>query len=92
MQFTDSDGKPHEMTIFSISPVSEQGTIMVRYRYDSELLSHEIKVANATGGASQSIPMAESGNPLHVAAPFERRFVGRVRQARRSGQSRSGTL
>ena len=24
MQFTDSDGKPHEMSIFSISPVSDQ--------------------------------------------------------------------
>lgn len=69
MQFTDSDGKPHEMSIFSISPVSDQGTIMVRYRYDSELLSHEVKVASATGGASHSVPMAEAGNPLHVAAP-----------------------
>lgn len=69
MQFTDSDGKPHEMSIFSISPVSEQGTVMVRYRYDSELLSHEVKVANATGSTSHSVPMAEAGNPLHVAAP-----------------------
>ena len=42
---------------------------MVRYRYDSELLSHEVKVASATGGASHSVPMAEAGNPLHVAAP-----------------------
>ncbi len=68
-QFTDSEGKPHKMTMFSVSGVSDQGTVQVRYSYDSEFMSYEVKVANPTGSNGQDISMADQGNPLHVAAP-----------------------
>ncbi|MBS5049246.1 MAG: pyruvate carboxylase [Desulfovibrionaceae bacterium] len=69
LQFTDSEGKPHKMTIYSVSPVSNLGTVMVRYGYDSEFMTCEIKVAEATGGGDVDVSMADPANPNHVAAP-----------------------
>jgi len=68
MTFTDSEGKPHRMTIYSVSTMSDQGTVMVRYRYDSEIMGYEVKVASPVGTA-QDVSMADRSNPYHVAAP-----------------------
>jgi pyruvate carboxylase len=69
LQYADSDGKPHQMTIFSVSPVSNQGTVVMRLNYDSEFVSHEIKVAEPTTGGQPGVAMADPANPYHVAAP-----------------------
>ena len=68
LQFTDSNGKPHKMTIFRISPVTDHGTVNVRYSYDSQVLLQEIKVAE--GHAQHAdLAMADPNNKYHVPAP-----------------------
>ena len=69
LQFTDSEGKPHQMTIYSVSPVSDQGTVVVRFGYDSEFMTYEIKVSEATANGGADIAMADPSDPFHVAAP-----------------------
>ncbi|MBO6003188.1 MAG: pyruvate carboxylase, partial [Mailhella sp.] len=68
LQFTDSNGKPHQMTIFRISPVTDHGTVNVRYTFDSQILYQEVKVAE--GHAAQAdLAMADPSNKYHVPAP-----------------------
>lgn len=69
LQFTDTDGKPHSVTIYHISPISDKGTVEVRYAYDSQFMTHEIKVANPTGTAITDIPMADPNNKNQIGAP-----------------------
>lgn len=67
--FTDSYGKEHQMTIISIADVDERGMSVVRYSLDSEIMSYDVKVADArhedSAGAEKAVPT----NPYHVAAP-----------------------
>ncbi len=68
LQFTDSNGKPHQMTIFRISPVTDHGTVNVRYTFDSQIFYQEVKVAE--GHAAQAdLAMADPSNKYHVPAP-----------------------
>ncbi|GFK92530.1 2-oxoglutarate carboxylase small subunit [Fundidesulfovibrio magnetotacticus] len=68
--FEDSRGKPHTFTLLDISAPDHQGMSVVRYVLDSEILSHQVKVAEALGGkGAQDLPMADPNNPFHVAAP-----------------------
>jgi len=68
--FEDSRGKPHTYTLLDISAPDHQGMSVVRYVLDSEILSHQVKVADALGGAhAQDLPMADPTDPYHVAAP-----------------------
>ena len=69
LEFFDSNGKPHLMTIFSISPVNEEGVVVVRYILDSERMSTEIQVAAAKSSSGKGVPMADPANPYHIAAP-----------------------
>ncbi|WP_243312244.1 pyruvate carboxylase [Fundidesulfovibrio agrisoli] len=70
MFFEDSRGKPHTFTLLDIGQPDPQGYSVVRYVLDSEILSHQVKVAEAIGGASAaSVEMADPANPYHVAAP-----------------------
>ncbi len=69
LQFTDSDGKPHQFTLLGIGQVSDQGTVIVRYNYDSEFMATEVKVAEAKGSNAADTLMADPSNPYHVAAP-----------------------
>ena len=69
LQYTDSDGKPHQMSIVGVSPVSNQGTVFMRINYDSEFVSHEIKVSEPVTGGDPGIAMADPANLWHVAAP-----------------------
>ena len=68
--FEDSSGKPHAFTLLDISPPDHRGFCVVRYVLDSEILSHQVKVAEASGEkAAQESEMADPANPYHVAAP-----------------------
>ncbi|MFP5240079.1 MAG: pyruvate carboxylase [Acidobacteriota bacterium] len=70
MFFEDSRGKPHTFTLLDIGQPDPQGYSVVRYVLDSEILSHQVKVAEAVGGAAAaSVEMADPANPYHVAAP-----------------------
>ena len=68
LQFTDSSRKPHKMTIFRVSPVTDHGTVNVRYTFDSTVMLQEVKVAE--GHAQQTdTAMADGNNPYHIGAP-----------------------
>jgi pyruvate carboxylase len=69
MNFVDSEGKPHAMTIVHISRPDERGMSMVRYILDSDNMSHQVKVKEPVGLDSTAVEMADSDNPFHVAAP-----------------------
>ncbi|WP_243359348.1 pyruvate carboxylase [Fundidesulfovibrio terrae] len=70
MFFEDSRGKPHTFTLLDISAPDHQGMSVVRYVLDSEILSHQVKVAEALGGReAQAVEMADPSNPYHIAAP-----------------------
>ncbi len=66
----DSRGKPHTFTLLDITAPDHQGMSVVRYVLDAEILSHQVKVAEALLGAtSNSHEVADPENPFHVAAP-----------------------
>ncbi|MGD9686874.1 MAG: biotin/lipoyl-containing protein, partial [Desulfobacter sp.] len=69
MEFTDSSGKPHQMTILDISPPKETGHCVVRYLLDSEVFIYKVKVSDAIGRGTESIEMADVRNIYHIAAP-----------------------
>lgn len=69
MEFTDSSGKPHQMTILDISPPNETGHCVVRYLFDSEVFIYKVKVSEAIGRGTESIEMADIRNIYHIAAP-----------------------
>ena len=57
------------MTIIDMSPVDERGVRVVRYVLDSEIMSSDVRVAEAKGGRKSSVEMADPSNIYHVAAP-----------------------
>jgi len=69
LHFEDSDGKPRHLHILDISRPDSQGVSIVRYTLDSEFMSHQVKVAEATGKADLGLEMAVLGNPYHVGSP-----------------------
>lgn len=68
LNFSSSNGKPHQMQLLSIDPVNDNGVAAVRYVLDSEILRTDVQVA-ATSRAKSDVVMAEAGNPMHVASP-----------------------
>jgi pyruvate carboxylase len=56
------------MTIFRVSPITDHGTVNVRYSFDSQVMMHEVKVAESRINQADTA-MAEVGNQYHVAAP-----------------------
>jgi len=69
MEFSDSNGKPHKMTILDISEVKPSGIVIVRYLLDSEIITYEVKVSEPLVAPPKTIRMAEPENSYHVAAP-----------------------
>jgi pyruvate carboxylase len=69
LQFLDSDGKPRNMMILDISRPDAQGVSVVRYTLDSEFLTHQVKVAEASGKVQEGLEMVVPGNPYHVGSP-----------------------
>ena len=56
------------MTIFRISPVTDHGTVNVRYTFDSQIFYQEVKVAEGHA-AHADLAMADPSNKYHVPAP-----------------------
>lgn len=69
LHFEDSAGKPRNMVILDISKPDAQGVSLVRYVLDSEFMSHQVKVAEASGKARTGLEMAVPGNPYHIGSP-----------------------
>ena len=71
MNFTDTGGKPHQMTINDMHTSDTHGMVTIRYVLDSEIMRSEITVAQPTGQAASATGpvMAARDNPFHVAAP-----------------------
>ena len=69
LNFTDSKGKPHQLTILSISRTNEAGICVVRYVLDSEIMSCEVQVAQTAIAAIKGVEKADPANPYHIAAP-----------------------
>jgi pyruvate carboxylase len=69
LNFTDSKGKPHHLTLLRINSPNKKGTVVVRYVLDSEIMSCEVQVAKPDVVVSRSGAQADPDNPYHVAAP-----------------------
>jgi pyruvate carboxylase len=69
MNFCDTDGKPHRMTLIDISPVDPQGVRLVRYNLDDETFTHPVQVAEPTSTGAGGIETADRKNPFHIASP-----------------------
>ncbi len=57
------------MRILDISDPDEAGMSVVRYSFDSEIFSHQIKVHEGQAAETGGLQMADPKNPMHVAAP-----------------------
>ncbi|MDR1776914.1 MAG: pyruvate carboxylase [Desulfovibrio sp.] len=69
LYFNESNGKPHHLVLLSVSRPSDMGVSVCRYVLDSEIMSHEVKVAQPVAGRGRDVALAEPGNPYHIAAP-----------------------
>ncbi|MFV0422092.1 pyruvate carboxylase [Oleidesulfovibrio sp.] len=69
LNFTDTNGKPHQMTILSISSPDESGMSVVRYVLDSEIMSVDIQVSEPTSDDNHGVEKADPNNSYHIAAP-----------------------
>lgn len=67
--FCDSKGKPHQMVILRISRPNRDGIRIVHYSLDSEIMSYEVKVAQAQLGEARDMVRADLNNEFHVASP-----------------------
>jgi pyruvate carboxylase len=72
--FVDSQGKPHQITVFSIQKPDSGGTVTVRYFLDSQIMTHAVQAGPSpppsAQGAKEGHAAAQKGNAYHVAAPM----------------------
>ncbi|GAB6096136.1 pyruvate carboxylase [Desulfatiferula olefinivorans] len=69
LEFWDSEGKPHRISIIDISPVDLQGVRLVRYNLDDETFAHAVQVSEPLGIGASALEMADKSNPCHVGSP-----------------------
>ncbi|MEF2229526.1 MAG: pyruvate carboxylase [Pseudodesulfovibrio sp.] len=69
LNFQGNCKKPHRMRILDISEPDENGMAVVRYVLDSEIMSHQVKVAEPDAGGREATPMADPANQYHVGSP-----------------------
>lgn len=69
LNFLDSQGKPHSLSLLSIREPDENGISLVRYVLDSEIISSEVQAAKSGAGGKGNVAKADPDNPYHVAAP-----------------------
>ncbi|WP_338666799.1 pyruvate carboxylase [Pseudodesulfovibrio methanolicus] len=69
LDFQGNCQKPHLMRILDISEPDENGMAVVRYVLDSEIMSHQVKVAEAEVGGKDATEMADPANVYHVGSP-----------------------
>ncbi|MDR1084369.1 MAG: pyruvate carboxylase [Deltaproteobacteria bacterium] len=68
--FTDSQDKPHQITILNIQKQDEKGQVAVRYLLDSEIMLHAAQVGAAPPSFIQeSDSQTASADPYLVTAP-----------------------
>ncbi len=67
--FVGNCGKPHTFRLLDLPEPDSEGVCDVRYVYDSERLSHQVKVRDAVAGKKSSVEMADPDNECHVASP-----------------------
>ena len=69
VQFFDSNGKPHQMTLISITAIKNTGTAIVRYVLDSEMMSYEVQIGTLLAQAGKGVTRVDPSNPYHIGAP-----------------------
>ncbi|MDL2267011.1 pyruvate carboxylase [Desulfovibrio sp. OttesenSCG-928-G15] len=69
LNFTDSSGKPHHLTLIRIQNPDNNGVAVVRYVLDSDILSSEVQVAQPVASGARSGAMADPANEYHIGAP-----------------------
>ena len=69
VQFIGNSGKPHKCKIMDIPEPDGEGVCDVRYIYDSENLSHQVKIREVAKAGRGSVELADPDNPYHVASP-----------------------
>ncbi len=69
LNFTDSSGKPHHLTLLRIQNPGSNGVSVVRYVLDSEIMSTEVQVAKPEASMARASAMADPANEYHVGAP-----------------------
>jgi pyruvate carboxylase len=69
LHFQGNCKKPHRMRILDISEPDENGMAVIRYILDSEIMSHQVKVAEPETGGKDYTEMADSANEYHVGSP-----------------------
>jgi pyruvate carboxylase len=69
VNFTDSRGKPHHLTMLGISLPNEAGVRICRYVLDSEIMSCDVQVHAPQQVERKGAVTADPDNPFHVAAP-----------------------
>lgn len=67
--FTDSNGKPYQMTILDISVPDDQGISLVRYVLGAETFTYPVQIAEPLRNFQDDTGMADKNNPFHIAAP-----------------------
>ncbi|WP_147821484.1 pyruvate carboxylase [Salidesulfovibrio onnuriiensis] len=69
LHFQGDCKKPHVMRVLDISDPDENGMSIVRYIVDSEIVSHQVKVADSFASSKEAIEMADPANECHVGSP-----------------------
>lgn len=69
LNFTDSNGKPHHLSLIRIQNPGANGVSVVRYVLDSEIMSSEVQVAKPESASARTGTMADAANEYHVGAP-----------------------
>ena len=69
LYFNDSKGKPHHLSLLSISRPNDAGVSVCRYVLDSEIMSCEVQVSQPQTAAGKGLVKADPSNKYHVASP-----------------------
>nr|MDE5832590.1 pyruvate carboxylase [Desulfovibrio sp.] len=69
LNFIDGSGKPHHLSLLSISRSNDAGMAVCRYVLDSEFLSCEVQIAEPSTARTVGTEMADPANPYHIASP-----------------------
>lgn len=69
LNFTDSNGKPHHLSLIRIQKPGSNGISVVRYVLDSEIMSSEVRVTKPESVAARAGALADPANEYHVGAP-----------------------
>ncbi|SKA93846.1 pyruvate carboxylase [Paucidesulfovibrio gracilis DSM 16080] len=67
--FIGNSGKPHKFKLMDLPDPDDEGVCDVRYIYDSENLSHQVKVQEASKSGPGAVEMADPDDIMQVASP-----------------------